>query len=107
MTLAIKLGSASFLFVALTVTDLPGEQAKLLLQLGDGAFLVSAMTSGILTLGVAGSALVSGVLPRWLAGLGCRSVLLAVFGSLAPSSLDGGPAYRGSCWGCSGSARSA
>lgn len=95
VTLAVKLGSAAFLFVPLTVTDLPGEQAKLLLQLGDGAFLVSALTSGILTLGVAGSALVSGVLPRWLAALGLPIGALAVLGSLAPSSLDGTPGVPG------------
>lgn len=94
-TVAIKLGSVAPYLVGLSVENLPAEQARLLLQLGDGAFLVSAMTSGLLVLGVAGSALSSGLLPRRFALLGLPIGLLAVFGSLAPSSLDGGPGVPG------------
>lgn len=94
-TVAIKLGSGAGMVIGLSVDDLPAEQAQLLLRLGDGAFLVSAMTSGVFVLGVAGSALVSGLLPKWLAVLGLPIGLLAVFGSLAPSSLDGGPGVPG------------
>lgn len=94
-TVAIKLGSVAPYLVGLSVDDLAGEQARLLIQLGDGAFLVSAMTSGLLVLGVAGSALSSGLLPRRFALLGLPIGLLAVFGSLAPASLDGGPGVPG------------
>lgn len=94
-TVAIKLASASSMVIGLSVEDLQAEQAQLLLRLGDASFLVSAMTSGVLILGAAGSALSSGVLPRWLAVLGLPIGALAVFGSLAPSSLDGGPGVPG------------
>jgi len=94
-TVAIKLSSAAGLVVGLSVDDLSGEQAQLLLRLGDAAFLVAAMTSGLLVVGVAGSALTSGLLPHWLGLLGLPIGLLAVVGSLAPSSLDGGPGVPG------------
>lgn len=93
-TVAIKLGSAAGIVVGLSVA-LPGEQAQLLLRLGNAAFLVAAMTSGLLVLGTAGSALASGLLPRWLALVGLPLGLLAVLGSLAPSSLDGTPGVAG------------
>lgn len=94
-TVAVKLASAAGIFVGLGVDDLTGEQAQLLLRLGNGAFLVAAMTSGLLVLGAAGSALESGLLPHWLGLLGLPIGLLAVFGSLAPTSLDGGPGVAG------------
>jgi hypothetical protein len=95
VTVAVKLGSAAFYVVGLSVDDLAGEQARLMIQLGDAAFLVSAMTSGLLVLGAAGSSLRSGVLPRWLAWLGVPIGALAVLGSLSPTSLDGGPGVPG------------
>jgi hypothetical protein len=95
VTVTIKLASAAPYLVGLTVKDLPADQARLLVQLGDAAFLVTAMTSGLLVLGIAGSALASGVLPRWLALLGLPIGTLAVLGSLVPSSLDGGPGVGG------------
>lgn len=94
-TLAVKLGSAAPFVVGLAVTDLPAEQARLLLDLNDAAFLIAAMTSGLLVLGTAGCALGSGLLPRWLAVLGLPIGALAVLGSLAPTSLDGGPGVPG------------
>jgi hypothetical protein len=95
VTVAVKLATASTVLVGLAVEDLPGEQALLVQRLGDAGFLVSAITSGLLVLGAAGSALASGVLPRWFAGLGLAVGLLAVLGSLAPSSLDGTPGVAG------------
>lgn len=95
VTITVKLASAAPYVVGLAVKDLPGEQAQLLLRLGDGAFLVTAMTSGVLVLGLAGSALTSGILPRWFAALGLPIGGLAVLGSLTPSSLDGGPGVGG------------
>ena len=54
------------------------------------------MTSGVLRCWASpGLPSVSGVLPRWLAVLGLPIGALAVFGSLAPSSLDGGPGVPG------------
>lgn len=94
-TVAVKLSSAAGIVVGLSVDGLSGEQAQLLLRLGNGAFLVAAMTSGLLVLGAAGSALESGLLPRWLGLLGLPIGSLAVLGSLAPSSLDGGPGVAG------------
>jgi hypothetical protein len=95
VTAAVKIGSAAPYVVGFAVPDLSGEQAQLALRLGDAAFLVSAMTSGLLVLGAAGSALSSGVLPRWLAFLGVPIGALAVLGSLSPTSLDGGPGVPG------------
>jgi hypothetical protein len=96
VTLAVKLGSAApYLVGHATVETLSGEQARVLLDLGDAAFLVSAMTSGILVLGAALSALQSGLLPRWLAWVGVAAGALAVLGSLQPFSLDGGPGVLG------------
>jgi hypothetical protein len=92
---AVKVGSGSGYVVGLSVDDLTGEQAQLLLRLGDAAFLLTAMLGGVLVLATAGSALVSGLLPRWLAVAGVPIGLLAVLGSLLPSSLDGGPGVAG------------
>ena len=96
VTLAVKLGSAAPVLVGYAVDDLPAEQAQLLLRLNDGAFLVSALTTGVLLLGVAGSALRSGVLPRWFAWLGAALGWVAVLGSVVPpDTLDGGPGVLG------------
>lgn len=94
-TMAVKIGSIAPYLVGLAVRDLSGEQALLMQRLGDGAFLVTCMTSGLLVLGIAGSALRSGILPRWLAWLGFPIGALAVFGSLAVDDLDGSPGVPG------------
>lgn len=94
-TVAIKLASAAPVLVGLAIEDLSGEQALLLTRLNNAAFMVTAMTSGLLVLGAAGSALTSGLLPRGLAWAGLPIGALAVLGSLAPSSLDGGPGILG------------
>lgn len=96
ITVAIKLGSGAFGFVGYAVDDLPADQALLLIRLGDAAFLLSAMTTGLFLLGVAGSALGSGLLPRWFAGIGLVCGAVAVLGSVVPpTSLDGGPGVLG------------
>jgi hypothetical protein len=95
VTVSVKLAFAAPYVVGLAVTDLPGEQALLLQRLNDAAFLVSAMTSGLMVLGLAGSALRSRVVPRWLAAVGLPVAALAVFGSLAPRDLDGTPGVAG------------
>lgn len=92
---AVKVGSGAAVVVGVSVDDLTGEQAQLLLRLNDAAFLLSAMLAGVLVLGTAGSALASDLLPRWLSALGIPIGALAVLGSLAPSSLDGGPGVAG------------
>lgn len=94
-TIGVKLATASPALVGLTVPDLPGEQAQLLLRLGEAGFLVSAMTYGVFLLGVAGAGLATGILPRWLSVLGTVFGSLAVLGSLAPSSLEGTPGVLG------------
>jgi hypothetical protein len=96
VTLSVKLGSAApYLVGHATVDTLSGEQARVLLDLGDAAFLISAMTSGILVLAAALSGLQSGLLPRWLAWGGVVAGALAILGSLQPFSLDGGPGVVG------------
>jgi hypothetical protein len=95
VTMSIKIASAAPYVIGLAVEDLAGDQALLLVRLADAAFVVSAMTSGLMVLGAAGSALASRLLPRWLALLGLPIGALAVLGSLAPSSLDGTPGVAG------------
>lgn len=92
---SVKVASGAGLVIGLSVDDLTGEQAQLLLRLGDATFLITAMLAGVLVLGTAGSALASGLLPRGLAWVGVPLGALAVFGSLFPSSLDGGPGIPG------------
>lgn len=95
VTAAVKLGSGAPYLAGVLVEDLPAEQALLLQRVNEAGFLLTAMTAGLLVLGVAGSALRSGLLPRWVSGLGIVLGALAVLGSVAPSSLDGGPGVAG------------
>lgn len=96
VTLSVKLGSAApYVVGGATVETLSGEQARVLLDLGDAAFLISAMTMGVLVLGAALSALQTRLLPAWLTWPGVIAGALAVLGSLSPTSLDGGPGVLG------------
>lgn len=95
VTAAVKLGSGAPYLVGVLVEDLPAEQALLMQQVNEAGFLLTALTSGLLVLGLAGSAFRSRLLPRWFAGVGTALGTLAVLGSLAPSSLDGGPGVAG------------
>jgi len=95
VTVAVKLGSGAPYLVGVLVKDLPPEHALLMQRVNEAGFLLTAMTSGLLVLGLAGSAFRSRLLPRWVAGLGLALGALAVLGSLAPSSLDGGPGVAG------------
>lgn len=94
VTVAVKLGSGTAYLVGIGVEELPAEQALLLQHLNGAGFVLTAMTSGLLVLGLAGSALVSGALPRWLAGIGLAVGAVAVLGSLG-ADLDGGPGVLG------------
>jgi hypothetical protein len=95
-TLSVKLATVAPVVAGIAAVEtLEGPQALLLRQVGDAGFLVSAMTSGLLVLGAAASALSSGLLPRPLAWAGVPIGLLAVLGSLRPTSLEGGPGVLG------------
>jgi hypothetical protein len=95
-TLAVKLATVAPVVAGIAAAEtLAAPQALLLQQIGDAGFLISALTSGLLVLGAAASALSSGLLPRPLAWAGVPIGLLAVLGSLRPTSLEGGPGVPG------------
>lgn len=95
-TLAVKLATVSPALVGIAAWEtLDAGQAQLLVQIGDAGFLLSAMTMGVFVIGVGASGLASGLLPRALAWSGIAFGLLAVLGSLRPTSLDGGPGVGG------------
>lgn len=95
-TLSVKLATVAPGIVGIAAVETLDEgQAQLLQQVGDAGFLLSAMTSGVLVLAVAASTVQTRLLPRPMGWFGLVVGLLAVLGSLRPTSLDGGPGVLG------------
>ena len=95
----IKLGSVAPLMAAwYRRDDLTVATATTLSDLGDALFVVSGWATGLLVASAAGSALVSGVLPRWLGWFGMVSGVADPRGRHRGDHGPGGTTFRCRSW---------
>ena len=99
----IKLGSVAPLTAAWhRRDDLTVNTATTLSDLGDALFVVSGWATGLLVASAAGSALISGALPRWLGWFGLVSgvatLVAGTAGIMAPAAYNPLPFLAGLLW---------